>query len=787
MHFDWIGEKKMNIRRDLQFLLLEILTVILNVIVYNFCCNIGINAYLAALVGIFISGIFNYFGCTKFIFSNIAYNKQKILKFIFVCFFAYFLKKVVKFILNIYLSQLNLLINLIAIVITIIFNYISKKSIFIGTYKFDLKNIKIELCNISDLWKKFIDLKYVNYIFKFLPHNLFLFLFFIISLIYTLYFFRDNNDVILYKQFIGDANSGPIINESVDITFENIEITDNVDKMCLVFGTYNRENDSILEFNLYDHENSKVFFHSINTKELQNGMGFCLQVPEILYDDIGKYKLVITSKDADEQNHVTLLINKETNEPVLYLKSSSNLLGFKIIGLSFCLIMFFVINYFINKKFDRISEEKFIFVFLGYMLGILFLYPAYQVPDEPVHFYRSYNLSQNLVDADKDTSIVVPESFSCLNYSKIQRINKVTNFDDIIECAKHTDNIKMDIDNSNVTNTVLGYTPQAIAIRIADAISNSPLFIFYFARVFNFAISFIIIFLALRMAPVSKKLIFFVAIIPIFVQQVISLSYDAILNSLSLLFCAFLINKMYNKETCKLIDIVIPIVYLLVCITVKVVYFPMIILLLLIPSEKFNGNKNKILYLMVIIVVVMLLNYLLQNILFVGEYFFNDNVDKQLNYLLKNPLKIFPIAFNTLKVNGVFYLRSLIGGLGWFSFYLSDFTIISTSIYFLLLILSENSFIINKKNKMIMNRVLLSIAILISVAGIFGSMYLYWTGYKLDYIEGVQGRYFIPLLVPIAMLFMPRKNYFNIDKNSVYMFSNILLLQYIMYSIIYFY
>ena len=272
-----------------------------------------------------------------------------------------------------------------------------------------------------------------------------------------------------------------------------------------------------------------------------------------------------------------------------------------------------------------------------------------------------------------------------------------------------------------------------------------------------------------------------------FIQQMISLSYDSILNSLSLLFCSYIMKKLYDNGKIKVIDILIPIVYLLISFTVKVVYFPMIILLLLIPKKKFGGIKNKILYLIAIILIVLLLSYLIQDVLFVGENFLNNDVNKQLDYLLNNPLKVFPIAFNTIKYHGTFYLRSLIGLFAWFNFGFSDFTIFTTILYFVLLICSEKSLVTNYKSKINIKKILLGISILVSVAAICGSMYLYWTEYKGGYVGGVQGRYFIPLLIPIAMLFMPKKEYFSISRNNFYMFSNILLLQYIMYAIIYFY
>ena len=68
--------------------------------------------------------------------------------------------------------------------------------------------------------------------------------------------------------------------------------------------------------------------------------------------------------------------------------------------------------------------------------------------------------------------------------------------------------------------------------------------------------------------------------------------------------------------------------------------------------------------------------------------------------------------------------------------------------------LIKNQEIINKKWYDVL---IIILGILLSFAAVFASMYFGFTEYKLLHVEGVQGRYFIPLLIPILLLTINNK------------------------------
>ena len=153
----------------------------------------------------------------------------------------------------------------------------------------------------------------------------------------------------------------------------------------------------------------------------------------------------------------------------------------------------------------------------------------------------------------------------------------------------------------------------------------------------------------------------------------------------------------------------------------------------------------------------------------------------QLNYLLKNPSEICNIAYNTIKQNGEFYIQGLIGFFGWITFKIDFIYVYFYLLFFLYLILCE------KSSFKIKNKIVIILSIFLSISLICLAMYLYWTPYRYPYVEGVQGRYFIPLLLPFLISFIPKKNIFNINKQIIYSCINIFLLQLLLTLISYYY
>lgn len=781
----------MKLKKSLKLLILEFVMIFANVYIYKFLSLSG-HYTISRVVSLFLPFLLNYVICLKYIFKQ----KNSIKYFAFfssLTILGLGLEKVLSLVCNHYMITVGKVLSNSFI---ILYNFIFKIVLFDNSEVAWNEKIKNSFLEINELWKNFISLKIVRTVFKILPQNLLLFIFFVGSIYYGILFINDNDAITVYKPTITDSIVGPILpNNDYETTFENIKIVEPVNRIGILFATYLRDNTSKLHIELLNGD-KLVYQETISSSKLRNITYYYLDVPSIEPDEISNYKLIVSSPDSTESNCVTIVMNSNDNSPAISFAKTSDLLSIKHIIILCYIILFLVLNYFINKN-SKISPSKFYLIMTLYMVSALIIYPPLETPDEPVHLARSINFSQNGLYSSKKSSMNIPENFECLNYSEIERRDMVRDFTDIKECLNSSDNHKVSMlfgVSGKFSRNVLGYIGASTFIKIVDIFTNSPLIIFFAGRLGNFLLAFFLIYKAIKICPLNKKVLITVVTIPMFIQQMLSYSYDSILNAACILIFAY--SLAINKGTVK-IDwkFKIKILILLgIIASVKVIYLPLAILLLFATKNQFKNNKSRFLYYITLVFGTYLLYILIVNNFFLikSSGISTGNVvpkNSQLEFLKSNPLQVFPIVFNTIKINGFWYLQSLFGYFTWFKFKFNDFTIISYIIFLIALVLSEDNdyFNLDDKKKIIIKKVVIATSIMIIVAGIFGAMYLGWSSYKLNYIDGVQGRYFLPLLPLLTLLFIPKNSKIKISDNSVYMFINIVMIQYIVYILTFFY
>ena len=120
---------------------------------------------------------------------------------------------------------------------------------------------------------------------------------------------------------------------------------------------------------------------------------------------------------------------------------------------------------------------------------------------------------------------------------------------------------------------------------------------------------------------------------------------------------------------------------------------------------------------------------------------------KQIQFLLNDKLNIFKMLYHTLLEKKSFYIDTMVSYLGWFTIVIPVF---SYRLYFGTLFAS----IFVESSEMKVGRRIWSIFVVGSeVALIILGMYLFWTTVGIYVADGVQGRYFLPLLLLFALSF----------------------------------
>ena len=445
--------------------------------------------------------------------------------------------------------------------------------------------------------------------------------------------------------------------------------------------------------------------------------------------------------------------------------------------------LFYVI--FIYKKSDKFSLQK-LYLYIAIPISLLYLLciPINETPDELAHIYRSYDVSYGNIISKKDSnnlgggylgttvgdvgeelgSIFDIKYKNVLNAIKIKNSTKKTWYEFSTSCVY----------------SFVGYIPQAFGIIVGRILNLSPTIQIYLARLFNLIVWLSIIYYCIKLSVNFKYIIIFISLMPMCIQTSISCSLDVLTISMSFLFCVLVENYIYKysnkKEHFSKKDFYTILLCSLIISLLKIVYFPIIFLTLLIPNSAFDSKKEKFKTLAIIYVLSLLLNFAWLYISFGFIGVTNPGVDatEQVKFVLSHPFNYMYIMFNQITSDFDTYLMTSVGSnLEWLNIAVNKMYIY---IYIFTLIVIS---ILNYNKKVKINSkyiVLVNLFIFIVIIGlIFTSLYVQWNPLMNNNISGVQGRYFIPLFLIGSFLLssinVGNKSKIRISYNYVMIFS----------------
>lgn len=415
----------------------------------------------------------------------------------------------------------------------------------------------------------------------------------------------------------------------------------------------------------------------------------------------------------------------------------------------------------IFSKFKSLKiEQKFLIImpFLGVLYLIVF--PFNTIPDEANHASRAYEVSnghltsnvyKDMIGNKLDSSLY--KVFSNDNYGKL-----VNNF----KYKTTKKNVKYSFANTSLYSPI-SYLPQAIGITFGKIFSNRILIQLYFGRVFNFITFFILMYLSIKLIPFKKNIIFLIGVIPLVLQEAISLAPDAFTISMACFFVSYILYLRSSSEKITKKNIAIISSASIILSQLKIVYLPICLLLFLIPFDKFESKKRKYVTLILIFLISSLLGFMWLKIS--SHYLeIQSGSDKQMSYILSNVFRYLEICITTFTNFSRDWLYEVFGrNLGMFTISLPSFLIFGNIILFIIISLTSKKEDIKEWEKWFITFVVLSVIFLI-----FTSLYIQWTPYKAGLIKGIQGRYFIPLLILISLIISNKKIVFKDNVDSKY-------------------
>jgi uncharacterized membrane protein len=243
-----------------------------------------------------------------------------------------------------------------------------------------------------------------------------------------------------------------------------------------------------------------------------------------------------------------------------------------------------------------------VFVVLALLLGLCYalILPPLQVPDEFGHMYRADGLSQGHFTGSVLTA--VPQSIERLTSRfplHLEAARRVT-ASELLDAAREPLNPAAisNVPNEGVNlNMWIPYLPSAAVILVARLLHAPALVILYLARIANLAGYISLTWLALRILPAYRVLLFTIALMPMTLHQAAGLSWDSIAFALGFFFCALVIRHscpplipLANREYAVLFGSA-------VIVGLCKVDAALLLLLLLIPAPRFPSRRRQMLFL----------------------------------------------------------------------------------------------------------------------------------------------------------------------------------------------
>lgn len=417
------------------------------------------------------------------------------------------------------------------------------------------------------------------------------------------------------------------------------------------------------------------------------------------------------------------------------------------------------------------AKPQHFFAVLILMMGIIymFLITPMSVPDEKTHYERSLQLSNRILFREgnevEKTYLDYAGFYGHRNYSG----SYVKILDEFNSATKNQNEIKEL--NRIPKRCYLGYyTPQAIGIAIGRAFHLNMLKTFYLGRFTNLLFYTLCIYLAVRKTPVHKILFGILASMPIFMQQASSYSYDGFVFGLSFVVAAYLLKWFFVDETITGPELIVAFLANQLLAPAKFVYTIFTFLYWFIPEKRFGGRVRK--FIICALICYYPLKILYQEIwknrvrvhikrlfglavsdpsglLLLGNNSTPLKEPYTFTYVLQHPMETLQLFLYTIRYSVKLWFYGSIGrtmsGLG---LILPLRLVQSFPLLLVICSLRKEEYV----EPVWLKALFIIMCIGSALMTLFG-MLLGWTSTQSEMIEGIQGRYFSPLLPYFFPLF----------------------------------
>lgn len=568
------------------------------------------------------------------------------------------------------------------------------------------------------------------------------FIFIIVALVmFTFFYVRSRTSF--------DATSKMIKNSSV-IKLENgVEVkqqlpmkNQKLQGLQLQFDTYGKENKGTLHIKIYEDDSviKEWEFEAGRLPGLEYNEGYySFGLDELYSTDASKEYYFTVSEDYQGDNAVGICTSSDGTICYKVMKTDTSL-RMKVLIIAFIIFAAIIAMVILNV------DERIIMVTLLVSFGLIYFWlcPVGMAPDETNHFYRAYEISQGgLISKHMGESGVGGNTFpAALKEYKDSKAE--LNWDETLDYK---------FGNTSLYSAI-SYLPQATGIKIADIFTNNVKAIFYGGRLGNFIVSMFLCIMALWIIPFGRKVLFMVMMFPLTMQEMISMSTDGFTIGLSFMLLAYILYVSYREKDLGKKEIAILTALCIMLSLTKIIYVVLVLLVFMVPNKKLGEGRKWAIFKFGVPALCVILNlvWLVISSGYLVE--FRPGVDSaaQVKYILTHIHLYYATAVSTTMETGMYYVETMFGT------YMGQLEIaIVPMVWVTFLILFVYEIVDSRDVPVKAHRydmfILLSV-FLTCMALLYTSLYVQWTPLQNPSIEGIQGRYFIPIIPLLALACM---------------------------------
>ena len=400
------------------------------------------------------------------------------------------------------------------------------------------------------------------------------------------------------------------------------------------------------------------------------------------------------------------------------------------------------------------TPRRFYWAALLIGLTYVFVTPVFTAPDEVAHFWRAVAVGRGAVapaSTPRPVPVTVDDSRRVLAWHATSTLDRTGSygFEDLAVTSRLTWAGEERPVGVVPLYTPVAYLPQAFISAMSDRARVRPLVLFYAGRLANLSVWLLVIALAIRIAPACAPVFAMVALLPMTLYLFSSWSADAAAIALAMLFVALVVRGAGTREPIgrgETAAIAAAALLLTLC---KPPYALLVLLAAFIPMARFRSRRHAALA-FALIGVAAVAGTATSSMWFDAAYFnmrpgLPIDPAAQLQCIRHDPSRFAGVVLSDIARHGHFYIEQAVGRFAHNEIKLHP---LAVRLGWIALAAVALTTAVGLSRAFRVAAIAIAVVVLI---GIVASQYLIWSVVCGDAVEGVQGRYFLPIL-PLLML-----------------------------------